>query len=518
MDLLKKTGIRITIIIIVLTIICKVTGFLREMVIASSFGASYQTDAYFMSLAIPNIVFNIIAVAATATLIPKFGEVLRKDGREGLNKFASNLFWIFLFAALLFLVILEIILPNLTKIIAPSFDRETFELTVYLSRISIIGIVFMTINALILAILQSFDEYVSPAISGLAINIPIIIYVFICKDLSIVGLTIATLSGYLLQVFIQVPWLLCNGFRLKKILDIKDTRLKEMMILMLPAFFGICANQINFIINRAMASGLPEGSISSYNYANVLNGVSYGIFVSSFVMLYYSRISRAACADIQKETIVVGLLESAITKINLFMFPTTLAVIVLSREVVLCVYGRGAFNYESVATTAYILKFLAFGMLFNGMRDMFDRTFYAFQNTGTPVLVGVLGVAINIILNFLLVPIYGVTGLAASLSIASIISCIMLLFLMKKKLNIKNYYNIFGESLKIFFSAFFMILCILYANKFVKEMTESNIILLVISFVEGIIFYIIFLLLFRVKIIINIFNVAYCKLKNGVDD
>lgn len=512
MKLVNKTGFKATIIIVALTIVSKCTGFLREMIVASSFGTNYQTDAYFMSLAIPNIVFNIIAVAVTATLIPKFGEVIEKDGREEFNRFASNLFWISLIVSLFILAVLETILPSLTKIIAPSFNKETFELTVSLSRISLIGIVFMTLSALVLAILQSVDEYISPTISGFAVNIPIIFYLLIFKDLSIVELTIATLIGYLLQVVIQVPWLLHNGFRLKISININDSRLKEMTMLMVPAFFGIGANQINFIVNRAIASSLPEGSVSSYNYANVVNGVAYGIFVSCFVMLYYSRISRMAC-QYKQEAMVKSLLESAITKINLFMFPITLAVIGMSKEFISALFERGAFNSDSVDTTAYILQFLALGMMFNGMRDMFDRTFYAFQNTKTPVTIGIFGVVINIIMNFIFVPIYGIGGLALSLSLASIICCIILSFLMKKQLGIEDYYSIFRDTLKIFFSALFMIILVLCINVFLKRISFSNITILSFSLIEGVIFYSIFLLLFKVEIFLNLVSKMYCKFK-----
>lgn len=512
MKLTNKTGFKATLIIVALTIVSKCTGFLREMIVASSFGTNYQTDAYFMSLAIPNIVFNIIAVVVTATLIPKFGEVIEKDGREEFNRFASNLFWISLITSLFILAILETMLPSLIKIIAPSFNKETFELTIYLSRISVIGIVFMTLSALVLAILQSVDEYISPTISGFAVNIPIIFYVFICTDLTIIELTVATLIGYLFQVVIQVPWLLSNGFRLKKRININDTRLREMAILMVPAFFGIGANQINFIVNRAMASSLPEGSVSSYNYANVVNGVSYGIFVSCFVMLYYSRISRVAC-KYKQEAVVKSLLESAITKINLFMFPITLAIIGMSKEFISALFERGAFNSDSVDTTAYILQFLALGMLFNGMRDMFDRTFYAFQNPKTPVIIGSFGVVINIIMNFIFVPIYGIGGLALSLSVASIISCIILAILMKKQLDIENYYGIFGDTLKIFFSALLMIIFVLCINTFLKEMNLSNLTILFFSSIEGIIFYSIFLLLFKVEIFVYMVDKMYCKFK-----
>lgn len=513
-----KQSIRIVpIIVITLTMVSKFTGFLRETLVASSFGANYQTDAYFMSLAIPNIVFNIIAVAVTATLIPKFGEILRKDGREQLNKFACNLFWIFLSLSLFIVVILETILPNLTKILAPSFNDDTFKLTVYLSRISVIGIIFMTLNALILAILQSFDEYIAPTLSGFSVNLPIILYIVICKDLTIVGLTVATLVGYLLQVVIQIPNLIYSGFKFNSSINFNDIRLKEMAILMIPAFFGICANQINFIVNRAMASGLPEGSVSAYNYANVLNGISYGIFVSSFVMLYYSRISRVTNTIGQGEE-VKYLLESAITKINLFMFPITLATIGMSKELVSGVFERGAFNYKIVETTAYILQFFAFGMLFNGMRDMFDRTFYAFQNTRTPVLVGIFGVVINIALNFLLVPIYGIGGLAASMSLASIICCIILIFLMKEKLNVEKYFSIFDESLKMFLSAFLMIICVLWMNKFIVPSNINNIFLLSINFIEGTVLYSFFLWSFRVKIFMNILSMLCNKMKKKGQD
>jgi len=280
--------------------------------------------------------------------------------------------------------------------------------------------------------------------------------------------------------------------------------------LIAPSFIGIGANQINYLIDKAMASGLPEGSVSSLNYANIINIISYGIIVSSIVMLNYSKISKEA--SMNNINGFISSLGSSITSINLFMWPLTLLTMIFSRDIVEILFNRGAFNSHDVIVTSNILIFLSIGMLFNGTRDILDRSFYALQETKKPIRIGVIGVAVNIILNLIFVTKIGVIGLALSTSISSTLCCILLIIFMDRKLEVENFYSLFMDSIKVIIASLIMATMIFFLNDLIAYYIYNQIILLISKLLIGMLIYCFLIVIFKVGEFSKIYRGLLLKL------
>lgn len=481
-------------IIIVISIVSKVFGLLRDTLMAKAFGTTFQTDAYNMSITVPNILFGVIGAAIVTTFIPILSETYKEKGKEEMFRFANNIMNILLSISLVLCIVGIIFAPYLVKIVAPNFEPETYNLTVSLTKISMISILFMAMNSGYTAILQTLDDFVAPALIGIALNIPIIVYILLGNH-SILGLTIATLIGNAMQVIVQIPWLIKHKYKYSIFVNLKDKRIAKMFSLIMPIIIGASVNQINSVVDKTIGSGLPEGSISALNYAQKINGLVYSVFAVAIITVVYPKFSRAASAG-EKDNLKL-FISKAINNINLVMIPATLGIMVLSVPIVRVIYQRGEFDEKSVIMTSTALIFYSIGVLVWGIEDIYNRAFYAMQDTKTPMIIGIIGVSTNIIFNLILVRFMGLGGLALSTSISAFVCTIILIFTLRRKMSGINGLSSFKSSLKIFVASFIMATVVKYGYQFL-ELRINYIIAMIISIIIGVALYAILILIFKV--------------------
>ena len=449
----KNKVVKSASIVIIITVLSKLVGFLRDTLIARSFGTTFQTDAYNMAITVPNIMFGIFGLAITTTFIPILNETYRNKGKEDMFNFANNIMNILFSLSILLCAFGWLFAPTLVRLIAPKFTGETYDLTVALTRISVINVLFMSMNSGYIALLQTLEDFTAPALVGFMLNLPIIGYILMGNP-SIKGLMIATVTGGALQVVIQLPWLIKHKYRYKFFIDFKDKRIKKMLALILPIVIGASVNQINALVDKTIGSGLPEGSISALNFAAKVNALVYSIFGAAIVTVMYPTFaSEANGGNIKKFKMYIS---KSINNINLIMIPATVGIIVLSTPVVKFVFERGAFDESSVKMTATALTFYSLGVIFYGMRDILNRAFYSLQDTKTPMINGVIGMSINIVLNLVLVQFMGIGGLALSTSISAFVCAMLLMHSLRKKLGNFNGKMILSSSIKIIISSLAM--------------------------------------------------------------
>ena len=449
----KNKVVKSASIVITITILSKLVGFFRDTLIAKAFGTTFQTDAYNMAITVPNVMFGIFGLAITTTFIPILIETYRNKGKKEMFDFANNIMNILFGMSILLCAFGWIFAPTLVKIIAPKFDGKTYDLTVALTRISVMNILFMSINSGYVAILQTLEDFTAPALVGFMLNLPIIAYILV-GNVSIEGLMVATVIGGSMQVLVQLPWLIKHKYRYKFFIDFKDKRIKKMLTLILPIVIGASVNQINAMIDKTIGSGLPEGSITALNFASKVNGLMYSIFGAAIVTVMYPTFASEANEGNMKKFKMY--ISKSINNINLIMIPATVGIIVLSSPVVKFVFGRGQFNQSSIEMTSIALTFYSLGVIFYGMRDILNRAFYSLQDTRTPMINGVIGVVINIVLNLILVQFMGIGGLALSTSISAFVCAMLLMYSLRKKLGNFNGKIILSSSIKIIISSLVM--------------------------------------------------------------
>lgn len=417
--------------LMVVTMLSKVLGFGREIILGYFYGTSAYSDVYIVSMNIPLVLFASIGGALATTFIPLYQEVLNERGEERALKFSNNIMSIVMILSVLLGVLGYIFAEPLVKLFAMHYTGEKLMLAVKFVRIMIGGVVFIGLSNLMTSYLQIQGNFTIPGMIGFPNNVVVIISIILSAVTgNIYILAIGTLIGLATQFLFQVPFAIKRGYKFKPTIDLKDEYLKKMLWLVIPVFIGVAVNQVNTMVDRSLASGLGDGVITALNNANRLNLFVMGLFIATLGAVIYPTLSKLSSEN-NKEKFAESVANS-VNCVNLLVMPATIGAIVLATPVVRILFERGAFDDKSTALTATALVFYSVGMVGFGLRDILSKVFYSLKDTKTPMVNGMIAVALNIVLNIALVKVMGHGGLALATSLSAII-CIFLLFRSLKK-------------------------------------------------------------------------------------
>ncbi|WP_039764368.1 murein biosynthesis integral membrane protein MurJ [Caldicellulosiruptor sp. F32] len=454
-----------TFLVVMATILSKLFGFFREVVLGAFYGTSYKLDSLIAAQLLPGVFFASILASFSTTFIPIYNEIVVKEGRQRANRFVNKALFLIVASAFFIAIIGFIFSPFIVDIIFKGFDLPKKQLTSQLMRITFFYIIFLGANYIFQGFLQSNENFVIPVLVGLPFNAIIILSAFLKDLFDIYAVAIAFVLGYLSMVIFQIPFAKKKGFKWELDFNINDEYLQKMFKLVLPVFIGSSVISLNSFVDRYLASYLQEGSISALNYADKLNGLVYGIFSASISAVIYPYLSRFFSSNQQEE--FKKYLILSINSLILIMIPITFGVFILSNEIVQVVYERGAFNKKSTYLTSGALMFFSLGYLGYAVRDILSRTFYSIQDTLTPMKNGIFAVAVNIILNVILVKFLQHRGLALGTSIVAYVSVFLLLRSLIKRVGKIGLKSSLIVLLKAIFASVCMLIAIILAKKFV---------------------------------------------------
>lgn len=417
--------------LMVVTMLSKVLGFGREIILGYFYGTGMYSDVYIVSMNIPLVIFASIGTALITTFIPLYQEVLSDKGEERALKFSNNIMSIVVILSIILGVFGYIFAEPLVKLFAMHYTGEKLILAVKFVRIMIGGVVFIGLSNLMTSYLQIQGNFTIPGMIGFPNNIIIITSIILSAVTgNIYILAIGTLIGMLSQFLFQVPFAIKKGYKFKPTIDFKDEYLKKMLWLVMPVLIGVAVNQINAMVDRSLASGLEDGVITALNNANRLNGFVMGMFIATLGAVIYPTLSKLSTEN-NKEKFAESVANS-VNCVNLLVVPASVGAMILATPVVRLLFERGAFNDRSTMLTATALVFYSVGMVGFGLRDILGKVFYSLKDTKTPMINGMIAVVLNIVLNIALVKVMGHGGLALATSLSAII-CIILLFISLKK-------------------------------------------------------------------------------------
>lgn len=453
----KNIGVKMkqtALLLVFITVISKIFGFVRDLTLSYFYGTSNVSDAYLISQTIPVAIFSLIGVGISTGYIPMLTKIeVEKSNAFGL-KFTSNLVNTLLAITTILVLLVLAYTPFTVKLFASGFDKETLELAIQFTRISVFSMYFTGIAYILSGFLQVRGNYVIPALSGLPLNIISILFIFLSTSLNVYFLVIGNIMALLFQLFLLIPFAAKQGYRYKFNINFKDRYLRGLMINAIPIIFGVSVNQINFLVDRTIASQLVVGGISALEYANKLNGFVQGIFVLTLVTVMYPFISRMVI-----ENNFDGLKKSVrevLNGINILVVPIVVGFMILSIPIITFLFGRGAFGEKAIRLTALALFYYSPGMIGIGIRDVLSRVFYSMQDTKTPMVNAILGMIINIVLNFVLSRFLGIGGLALATSISAIFSAGLMYKSLRKKVGSLELRNIGINLFKILIASFIM--------------------------------------------------------------
>ncbi|MDY0190332.1 MAG: murein biosynthesis integral membrane protein MurJ [Desulfuromonas sp.] len=434
----KKTITAATAVLSSATMLSRFAGLARDMVIASIFGAGFGSDAFFMAFTIPNLLRRFFAEGSlTAAFVPTFTQVRQQQGEEEAQR-VVNICWSLLVLVMLGVTCLGILLaPWLVDVIGAGFGNVAgkLELTVHLTRLMFPYIFFVSLLALFTGVLNVYGHYFIPAFSPLILNLAMISGALLCRNMfsiPIEALAWGVVVGGVLQLAMTVPVLRRYGLSLHFSCNWRDRIVQKISRLMIPGIIGVAIYQINVVVTRLLSSFLEQGSVSYLYYGQRLFEFPQGIFVVSLAQAVLPTMSKQASTGDMAG--VKHSLSYSLTLIMLITIPASAGLMVCAIPIYSQLFMYGAFSYTDVQQTALALAAYAPGLLFVGISRVIVPTFYAMQDTRTPVWVSFWTLLVNMGLGLLLMGPWQHIGLAMALTCSSVFNAVALLVLLKLRI------------------------------------------------------------------------------------
>jgi putative peptidoglycan lipid II flippase len=407
----------------------RLLGLLRTVVIANQYGTSPELDAYFVAFRVPDLIFQLLAGAAMgAAFIPTFARAIADKGDSEGWRLASTVLNLVFAATLVFALLGLLLAPILVPLTAPGLGEDTGQqdeltsLAVDLTRIMMISPVLFAISGMFMAILNARQHFLAPAIAPLFYNLAIIVGALISDDVKVLAASVVV--GALLHLIVQVPALRLVGMVWQPLWDWTDRYVRDVLRLMGPRVVGLAAFHLNFVIATFFASTQGPGAISAVNYAWLVVMMPLGLFGMAISTAVFPRMAEQAARD---EDELRTTTSTSLRLILYFTIPASVGLFILARPVTSFLLESGAFDSESLSLVAGALALYAIGLFAHGGIEILSRGFYAVSDTRTPVMFALVSLALNFVLCVVVIAPFGIEGLAAALTVATIVEFALLL-------------------------------------------------------------------------------------------
>lgn len=495
----KKSLIKSAGVVASATLVSRILGFIRDIIIARLFGTGVSAQAFVVAFRIPNLLRDLVGEGATnAAVVPVLSEYSssnsKKEFWELVGIFANCLFIILVIISMLGVLFS----PLIIRIIAPGFcaDKIKFDLTVRLTQIMFPYILFIGLTALFIGALNTIGHFWTPAFGPCLLNLSVIaasVWLVPYFSEGSFGLAVGVIIGGIAQLVFQLPVLYRKGMRtIFSKAEFKHPKVKEVARLLFPRMLGSAVYQFSIFVDTIVASLskiVGDGGVAAIYYSNRLIQFPMAIFGLSMAMVSLPAMSRQTAAnDISKlkETI-----SFALRSIFLVMLPASVGLIVLGKPITEFLFKRGAFDAYSVSITSYCLVLYSVGLTSYGGVKIISSAFYSLKDTVTPLKVSGACLILNLILNLILMWPLKIGGLALATSISATLNLAMLFIILRKRIGIIDDNRIRASFIRISGASVLM--------GIVTRLVWLNSSDVIVSILVSIIAYAGFCLIFRVK-------------------
>jgi len=413
-----------------LTLLSRILGFVRDTVIARSFGAGFYTDAFFVAFKIPNLLRRLFAEGAfSQAFVPVLGEYKNRHGEEATRELIDKVGGVLLVALVVVTVIGMLAAPAIVYLTAPGFasDPAKAALTTDLVRIVFPYILFISLTAFSAAILNTWGRFSVPAFTPVLLNVSFIVFGLWAApwfDPPVEALAWAVFAGGVLQLAFQVPFLAKLGLLPRLRPDFRDPAVRRILRLMGPAAFGVSIGQVSLLINMWFASFLVTGSVSWLYYADRLMEFPAGLLGAALGTILLPSLSRLHAQASTEE--YSRLLDWGMRLCFLLAAPAALALALLAVPLITTLFMHGAFTANDVAMTRNALAAYSVGLLGLILVKVLAPGFYARQDIRTPVRIGVLTLVATQLMNLVFVWPLAHAGLALAIGLGGCLNAAML--------------------------------------------------------------------------------------------
>jgi putative peptidoglycan lipid II flippase len=387
-----------------LTVISRITGLVRDIVVGYLFGASTGADAFFVAYRIPNLLRRLVAEgAATAAFIPVFTGYVTKGPRVEAERVARILFTMMALVLAATTVLGVVFAGPITAVFAPGFAvvPGKLELTVSLTRLVFPYIFCIGMVAAAMGVLNALRDFWAPAMSPVVMNVVMVIAtVLLAPWIGVYSLAVAVLLGGVAQMVSQVPALRRQAIPLAPCFEPRHPAVQRVGALMLPTVFGSAVYQINVLVSTMFASLLPAGSVAFLWYAERLFEFPLGVFAVALSTAALPSFATLAKRDLAEFRDTVGF---ALRLVNLIALPAAMGLMLTAEPLTSVLFLRGRFSPDDAAQTALAVRAYAVGLWSVASVRVLVPAFYALEDTRTPVLTAAVAFVANLLFVVLLI-------------------------------------------------------------------------------------------------------------------
>ena len=502
-----------TFMLMFITIISKVFGFIREAVMANYIGAGELKSIYTTANTLPVVVSNFVAVGIISGFIPIYNRAKNEEGEASAEKFTSNIFNILMVFATIALVFGLVFAKPFSKILSPDLDGQWLDLAANYTRIMMFAVYAYLYSAVFRGYLNIKGDFFNPAITGIIMNIIIIIFtVMTGKTGNVYLLIIGALLGNILQYMLFPRATRKAGYHHERVIDLSNRYVRQLMIIAIPVIVSSAAGEISIIVDNSMASAyFGKASISKLFYAKTMLTLITGVITVSVTTALFPKIAELGQSG--KINAMKKSISSSVVTTLLLVVPATIGMAVLSLPIIELVFERNAFTPEDTIIVASLLASYAPFVIFQSITDVVDRGFYAVGDSKTPVTIVVIQQVINVILNVVLINYFGINGLAFSTVISTIVGSILMIYKFRDNFGSFNFKTSLLSIIKISIATSLMAL----TARGIYGLTSGrmpHLIALFIAIILSAIVYGFLILIARIPEVMNLVNIIYHKVFN----
>ena len=429
MNLIKSTGT-----FSFFTIISRLLGYLRDILIAVFLGAGPLADAFFVAFRIPNTFRRLFSEGTfNAAFVPSYSSLI--DNKKKSQKFANNIFTLLVIGLFFLVLVIEIMMPLFVFLIAPGFegDYQKMELAITLTRITFPFLIFISLASFFSAILNSHNKFAVASATPIILNILLIgvlLFGKILNDELVYYLSYAvTISGILQLIFLY--------FFVKKYLSLKislsfkiDNKVKLFFKKLLPSIFSSGVTQINILVGTIIAS-FQASAVSYLYYADRIYQINLAIAGIAIGTVILPQLSKHVQSNKKDK---INLIQNKALELSLFLsIPAALALLIASEEIISSLFGYGSFNELSVMNSAKALFYFAIGLPAFSLIKIFSAFFFARHNTKIPFYISLTSVLLNVFISVVFFKEVGFIIIPIATTISSWFNAILLFIFLKIK-------------------------------------------------------------------------------------
>ncbi len=415
-------------------LVSRVLGWVRTIVIVNAFAVPADLDVFFAAFRIPDLIFQLVAAGAlSSALIPIVSALMAKEATARAWRVVSTVATIVVLALAGLGIVMFIAAPILVPVITPGFDAARTALTVDLTRIMLLSAILLALGSVATSVLNAGGRFAAAAVAPIAYNVAIIAAALVlAPSMGVVGLAVGVVVGAALHVLIQLRPMARLGFRYSPGADLGDPEARRALRLMAPRAIGLGATQITFVVVTSLATTLGAGAVTSFTVAFTLLQIPIGVIGVPLGVVVLPSLAREAAVG--REVDFAGLLTRALRLLVFVMVPIGALLAILREATVALLFDYGRFDAAAQRQTSDALAAFLVGLAAHAMIAVLARSFYARQDTLTPVIAAVGAVVVNTTLAVALVGPLGLPGIALAIAIAAWLEALTLIVILRRRL------------------------------------------------------------------------------------